>query len=136
MIADLNNFKLIKLVNGEDIICTIEDGNPNNPGGFIEVLYPLRIQVVPKLEGGQISESLNLAHWVHPYTETKHFHIPNSSVILVADISPGLSKYYEYVLKKIENEDGLSIESIEDISNEDIYDDLLEEMDTETDSIH
>ena len=99
-------------------------------------MSPLRIQVVPKLEGGQISESLNLAHWVHPYTETKHFHIPNSSVILVADISPGLSKYYEYVLKKIENEDGLSIESIEDISNEDIYDDLLEEMDTETDSIH
>ena len=26
---EVNNFKLIKLINGEDIICSIEDGNPN-----------------------------------------------------------------------------------------------------------
>ena len=29
-LEEVKNFKLVKLVNGEDIICSIEDGNPNN----------------------------------------------------------------------------------------------------------
>tara|TARA_R100001377_G_C3107470_1_gene81318 strand:- start:91 stop:507 length:417 start_codon:yes stop_codon:yes gene_type:complete len=132
---DIKSFKLVKLINGEDIICTISDGNPNKSGGFIQVNSPLRMQVLPRLgDGGKITESLNLAHWVHPYTETRQFHIPNSSILLVADVSPGLSRYYEYVLMKIEKEDKFFDEEL--VPDDEIYDELLEEMDTETDSIH
>ena len=46
---EVNNFKLIKLINGEDIICSIEDGNPNKANSFIEVVYPLRMQIIPKM---------------------------------------------------------------------------------------
>jgi hypothetical protein len=126
----MNDFKLVKLINGEDIICSIEKGKDNS----IQVNSPLKLQVFPKFSGDHIAESLNLSHWVHPYTETKTFNIPNSSVLLIADVSPGLSKYYEYILRKIEiNEDVLLDE---DIDNDDIYDELLESMDTDSDSIH
>ena len=56
----------------------------------------------------------------------------------MADVSPGLSKYYEYVLKKM---DGF-VETIEeeireeDMDDEEIYNELLEELDTDSDSIH
>ena len=57
---DIKSFKLVKLINGEDIICTIADGNPNKSGGFIQVDSPLRMQVLPKMvDGGKITESLN-----------------------------------------------------------------------------
>ena len=132
-------YKIIKLVNGEDIICTIaeEKSNISNEklasllSSSIEVDHPLKMQIVPKMTDKGIAESLSLSHWVHPYTESRSFSIPSSSVILVADVSPGLSRYYEFVLGKIEKE--LEIDTITD---EDVYDELLEEMDVDSDSIH
>ena len=57
---EVNNFKLIKLINGEDIICSIEDGNPNKANSFIEVVYPLRMQIIPKMNNDhKITESLS-----------------------------------------------------------------------------
>ena len=140
MMQDVNkseqdrNFKLIKLINGDDIICSIKDSNPNNSDKFIEVVYPLKMQIIPKIDRQhKISESLNLSHWVPPYTETKQFHIPKYSIILVADVSPGLSRYYEYVLMKFEAEESFDLD---DYNEEDIYDELLEGMNVDSDSIH
>ena len=80
---------------------------------------------------GGISESLNLSHWVHPYTESNSFDIPVGSVILVTDVGPGLSRYYEYVLRKINEDVNAKL-----ITEEEVYDDLLEELDTDSESIH
>ena len=127
------NFKLIKLVNGEDIICSISSGNPNTIGGKIEVIFPLKMQVVPKMSPNGIEESLNLSHWIHPYTETHSFKIPASSIMLIADVSPGLSKYYEYVLRQIERDDTIIDREPTD---DEMMDEIFEEMDTGSDSIH
>ena len=136
---DPASYKIIKLVNGEDIICTIEEENKNVSNrklatlleSSIEVNHPMKMQIVPKMTDKGIAESLSLSHWVHPYTESRSFSIPSSSVILVADVSPGLSRYYEFVLGKIEKE-----LEIDPITDEDVYDELLEEMDVDSDSIH
>ena len=132
-------YKIIKLVNGEDIICTIaeEKSNISNEklasllSSSIEVDHPLKMQIVPKMTDKGIAESLSLSHWVHPYTESRSFSIPSSSVILVADVSPGLSRYYEFVLRKVQDHMEHEINS-----DNDIYDELLEDMDIESDFIH
>ena len=122
----MNDFKLVKLINGEDIICSIKKRKDSS----IQVHSPLKMQVFPKFAEDGMTESLNLSHWVHPYTETRIFHIPNSSVLLIADVSPGLSRYYEYILKKIEKDEDIFMD------NDEAYDGILESMDTDNDSIH
>ena len=72
-----------------------------------------------------------MATKIDEYSEANSFDIPIGSVILLTDVGPGLSRYYEYVLRKI-NED----ENIELTTDEEIYDELLEELDTESESIH
>ena len=124
-----SNFKLVKLINGEDLICTIEEKDNSE---HIQVIYPLKMQVIPRMSPIGVEESLNLSHWIHPYTETHSFKIPSSSIMLITDVSPGLSRYYEYVLRKI-NEDG---EAHQLSNEEEIYDELLEELDTDSESIH
>jgi hypothetical protein len=60
----------------------------------------------------------------------------------MTDASPGLCKYYEYVLSKIDspdtndvfNEKAFSKE--EKSEDEEIYEELLENMDTDSDSVH
>ena len=44
----------------------------------------------------------------------------------------GLSRYYEYVLRKINEE----VDAHQLSSDEEIYDELLEELDTDSESIH
>ena len=90
------------------------------------------MQIVPKMVDGGIAESLNLGPWVHPYTESNSFDIPIGSVILVTDVGSGLSRYYEYVLRKINEE----VDAHQLSSDEEIYDELLEELDTDSESIH
>ena len=123
-------YKIVKLVNGEDIICTIDVTN-DVEDRYHRVLFPLKMQIIPKMVDGGISESLNLSHWVHPYTESNSFDIPVGSVILVTDVGPGLSRYYEYVLRKINEDVNAKL-----ITEEEVYDDLLEELDTDSESIH
>ena len=85
-----SSYKIVKLINGEDIICTI---TPLKCDKHIRVEFPLKMQVAPRIQRDRVVESLHLSHWVHPATETTIFDIPSTSVIMVAEVSPGLSKY-------------------------------------------
>ena len=120
-----SNFKLVKLINGEDLICTIEEKDNSE---HIQLVYPLKMQVIPRMSPNGKEESLNLTPWIHPYTETHSFKIPSSSIMLITDVSPGLSRYYEYVLKKIDQEN--------DIDNDEIYDEILESIEPDSKLIH
>jgi hypothetical protein len=122
--------KIIKLSNGEDIVCTIEN---NELEKECKVSYPLLMQVIPQRTPKGITESLHLSKWVQPFTDSSFFKIKTNNIILVADASPDLCKYYEYVLSKMDEADGCEDE-----------DGLLEEDDielsirlaTRSDSIH
>ena len=123
--TESKKFKLIKLINGEDLICTIEE---EKGADHIQVIYPLKMQVIPRMSNNGIEESLNLSPWIYPYTETQSFQIPASSIMLIADVSPGLSRYYEYVLKKIDQKD--------DINNDEIHDEILESIKPDSKLLH
>ena len=133
---NLDSYKVLKLSNGEMIVCEINDYNDK----MYDIINPLRMDVVPvaRREGG-IGETLNLSPWMQHFTDQKYFNIDKNQCVLIADASVGLSKYYEYVMLRIDEEwDGgnnLTSEDEED-SDEDIYDELLKEIKTYSKLIH
>ena len=122
-------YKILKLISGENIICELSQDD-----GKYEISRPLLMHVRPKMTMGGMTESLMLSRWVQPFTEQKYFEIDPKHVIIMLPASPGLSVYYEGVLDKLENCEELA--TLGDDDNEDIYDELLEELDTESDLIH
>ena len=81
-------------------------------------------------------ESLSLSRWIGPYTEQSLFSIKTSHVLIVADASVGLSRYYEHVQKEITRRDSSNYKkSLDDIDNEEVYEDLLTDLDVD-DTIH
>jgi len=122
-------YKILKLISGENIICELSQDD-----GKYEISRPLLMHVRPKMTMAGMTESLMLSRWVQPFTEQKYFEIDPKHVIIMLPASPGLSVYYEGVLNKLENCEEL--ETLDDDNNEDIYDELLEELDTESDLIH
>ena len=135
-------YKIVKLTNGEDIICMVE----NEFGEECEVSYPLLMQTLPRRTPQGLVESLSLSRWLQPFTEESLFKIKSDNIILMTDASPGLCKYYEYVLSKIdkpkdsevfhENNFPKEAENHNEDNDEEVYEELLENMDTDSDSVH
>ena len=127
MITD--TYKILKLISGENIICELSEDN-----GKYEITRPLLMHVSPKMTMTGMTESLMLSRWVQPFTDEKYFEIDPKHVIIMLPASPGLSIYYELVLNKLEGPE--EIPTMEDIDEEEIYEELLDELDTDSKSIH
>ena len=127
-------YKIVKLTNGENLICEINDDVDN---GEYKLNFPLKMEIRSMITEEGVVESLNLSRWIGPYTEQSFFSIKSDHVLLVANASPGLSRYYEHVIKEFNQSDTSTKKSILDIiDNEDVYDELLEELKTDNNTIH
>ena len=128
------SYKIIKLTNGENLICEINDDVDD---GEYKINFPLKMEVRSMVTKEGVVDSLNLVRWIGPYTEQSFFSIKRDHVLLVADASEGLSRYYEHIIKEIKQLDtSKKRSSLDDINDEDVYDELLEELETDNNTIH
>ena len=101
------SYTVLKLTNGEDIICEVDyeryDSEASPSQRVFEIQNPLLMVATRRIEPDGVKEGLSLSRWVEPFTEQKYFSIPATSVITSAEASPGLVKYYEYVLKRMDH---------------------------------
>ena len=133
MNTDTTTYKVLKLLNGEELICRLEDSVVDDS---YEITNPLKMQVESKLTRHGPVDSLSLSRWIGPYTEQSLFSIKTAHVLIVADASEGLSRYYEHVRKEIVKRDSPNYrKSLDDIDNEEVYEDLLDDLDID-DTIH
>ena len=124
-------YKVVKLTNGEDIICKLSDETIN---GKYEIGYPLRLEVVSHATETGLVESLNLSRWMAPYTEKISFNIEKQHILLIAEASIGLSRYYEHVLHQFNS--STARDNLDDINDEDVYEELLDDLEVPSKSIH
>ena len=132
--------KIMKLTNGEEIVCQIDDKIVNDE---YQLNYPLKIDIRPQMTKKGVVEALNLSRWVGSYTSQSLFSVKTEHVLLVAEASEGLCRYYDHVveeIKRIENKaitKAISINDyLDDIDDEDVYDELLDKSLTSDDTIH
>ena len=126
-------YKIVKLTNGDDLICEVDDHDDIE----YKINFPLKMEVSSMTtKEGQV-DSLNLSRWIGPYTEQSFFSIRREHVLVIANASEGLGRYYEHMRRQIVQLDTPEKRAIlDDINDEDIYDELLSELETETDTIH
>ena len=127
----MSSYQIIKLKNGEDLICNVLD----NENGRLKVSSPLKMETVNRISKKGLTESLALTRWIQPYSDEDHFFIESNSIIIMTPASIGMTRYYEYVLKSY---DGLVLkeakeETVQKIRSEkqkssklEIDDDMLE----------
>ncbi len=73
-----DTYKVIKLLNGEEIICQLGNGIVNDS---YEVTHPLKMQIQSQVTSQGVVDSLNLSRWIGPYTEQSFFSIKTSHVL-------------------------------------------------------
>ena len=117
-------YKFIKLDNGEDIVCMVENNDISE--NQIKVLHPLKMQLVPRILTGAQGDSIGLSQWIYPMSESISFQLSLKDVLLISDASPGLIKYYEHVLTQMRNNNDFT--NLNDIDDEEPYDELLNNL--------
>jgi len=112
-------YKFIKLSNGEDIVCTIENNVASE--NQIKVIHPLKMQLMPKILTGAQGDAIGLSQWMYPMSESISFQLSLKDVLLISDASPGLIKYYEHVLTQMRND--IDSTNLDNIDIEESYED-------------
>ncbi len=91
-------YQVIKLSNGEDIVCCVHENTSSRENSKLKISSPLLMETVTRdTEKGTV-ESLALSRWVQPYSDEETFNVERNSIVIMTPASAGLSKYYEYVL--------------------------------------
>ena len=87
------SYQVIKLSNGEDIICTVEALESDK----FKVTSPLKMSTHSKITENGVIESLGLSRWIQVYSDQPFYNIEKNSVVIMTPASHGLGRYYEHV---------------------------------------
>tara|TARA_Y100000816_G_scaffold291116_1_gene281510 strand:+ start:153 stop:590 length:438 start_codon:yes stop_codon:yes gene_type:complete len=95
------NYQIIKLSNGEDIVCKIHEPTSSRENSKLKVSSPLKMDTITRETEKGFVDSLSLTRWIQPYSDENVFDIEKQSIVIMTPASVGLSRYYEYVLESL-----------------------------------
>lgn len=126
-----DNIKVIKLMNGEDIVCELVTGKHQLPdkSPLVRLDRPLQIKYIPSMTSMGFKDYVALIKWVS-YTNDKIITIPKDKIVTITKASDEIIKSYnaiktdydkkpdkfehtnKYQAKKLSDEDSKEINSI------------------------
>jgi hypothetical protein len=97
--VDTTPFKVLKLDNGEDVICKILHEYTD----AVVVERPMAIAENPHFNEqlGEVITHTGLQHWMN-FTNDTQFSIAKTRIIAVANLAPEVGMYYRHICKKLD----------------------------------
>ena len=126
-----NTTRVIKLANGESIVCTCIPTRTDETSQTLHVIHPLKMELKNRITKKGIVEALTLSRWLQPFTESDEFDIEKSTIITVTPASFALNNYYQFMLDSYSAADAETNEPIIQPKKEDIYEEEDEFENTE-----
>ena len=124
-----NTTRVIKLANGESIVCTCIPTRTDEDSDKLHVIQPLKMELKNRITKKGVVEALSLSRWLQPFTESDEFDIEKSTIITVTPASYALNNYYQTMLNSYSAADAEANEPIVQRTREDEEDEF---EDTET----
>ena len=126
-----NTTRVIKLANGESIVCTCIPTRTDEASTKLHVLHPLKMELKNRITKKGVVEALSLSRWLQPFTESDEFDIEKSTIITITSASFALNNYYQFMLDSYSAADAETNEPIIQPKKEDIYEEEDEFENTE-----
>ena len=93
-----NTTRVIKLANGESIVCTCIPTRTDETSQTLHVIHPLKMELKNRITKKGIVEALTLSRWLQPFTEVDELDIEKSTIITNAPASYALNNYYNFMV--------------------------------------
>jgi hypothetical protein len=95
---DTSPFKVLKLDNGEDVICKVL----HEYNDAVVVERPMAISATPQFNEqlGEVVTHTGLQHWMN-FTNDTTFAIAKTRIIAVGNLAPEVGFYYKHICEKL-----------------------------------
>ena len=107
-----NTTRVIKLANGESIVCTCIPTRTDEGSQTLHIIHPLKMELKNRITKKGMVEALTLTRWLQPFTESDEFDIEKSSIVTVTSASYALNNYYQFMLNSYSEADAESNQPI------------------------
>jgi len=96
--------KIIKLINGDDIVCVLPKEQLGEKSPLIRLSKPLQVKYVPQLTPQGIKDYVALIKW-SPYTKDQIITIPKDKIMTITNASADMIKSYFHLVKDYDKEE-------------------------------
>ena len=140
---NLLGIKIIKLINGDDIVCVLPSDQLPDKSPLLRLSKPLQVKYVPQLTPGGFKDYVALIKWA-AYTPDTIVTIPKDKIMTITNATNEMAKSYGQVIKNYdvvdkvpEKAQGLEFkrERLSDQQNEEINE-IFDEFKDEDPTIH
>jgi len=97
----MEQIKIIKLINGDDIVCSLAKEQLPDRTPLLRLEKPLQIKYVSQLTPRGLKDYIALIKWVG-YTNDQIITIPKDKIVTITNATDEMSKSYLEVSKKYE----------------------------------
>ena len=97
----MNQIKIIKLINGDDIVCSLAKEQLPEKTPLLRLEKPLQIKYVSQLTARGLKDYIALIKWA-AYTNDQIISIPKDKIVTITNATDEMTKSYIEVSKKYE----------------------------------
>ena len=98
MQQSVSKVKVIKLDNGDDIVCAFPENQLDEKTGLIRLVKPLLIKYVPQLTPMGFKDFVALIKWA-AYTNDEIITIPIKKILTITNATSEMTKSFEHMSK-------------------------------------
>jgi len=102
-----NPIKIIKLINGDDIVCTLPAEQLGDKSPLLRLSKPLQVKYIPQFTAGGLKDYVALIKW-SPYTKDFILTIPKDKIMTIVNANNDMSKSYNYMMTNYEKSEPLA----------------------------
>ena len=92
--------KIVKLINGDDVVCTVPEQDIKSK--WMKIEKPLQIKYIPKVTMTGITDFVALVKWT-AYSPDEVVSIPKDKILTVTLAAAKMSENYMFVSKRYDN---------------------------------
>jgi len=102
-----NPIKIIKLINGDDIVCTLPAEQLGDKSPLLRLSKPLQVKYIPQFTAQGLKDYVALIKW-SPYTKDFVLTIPKDKIMTIVNANNDMSKSYNYMMTNYEKSEPLA----------------------------
>ena len=139
----MENIKIIKLENGDDIVCSFPNEQLPESHALLRITKPLQIKYIPQLTPQGFRDYVAMVKWA-AYTSDAVITIPKQKIMTITNATGEMAKSYGQVIKNYDTIDKVpekktdlqfKRERLSDEQNEEINE-IFDEFKDEDPTIH
>ena len=102
-----NPIKIIKLINGDDIVCTLPAEQLGDKSPLLRLSKPLQVKYIPQFTAGGLKDYVALIKW-SPYTKDFILTIPKDKIMTIVNANNDMTRSYNHMMTNYEKSEPLA----------------------------